>query len=122
MRDTCYSDTTKSTPKKNKKHSDSLHFGLRVLYEASSIGPSSSPSARLARISISVRAKRPQSSLWATESCKDHRYAVLYASAFPLSSLTHHLESNSFNKYLIFFQRSITYNINTTSIPRRLEC
>lgn len=34
-----------------------------VVYEASSIGPSSSPSARLARISIRVQAKRVQSSV-----------------------------------------------------------
>lgn len=37
-------------------------------YEASSIGPSSSSSAWLARISIRVRAKRPQSSAWVADS------------------------------------------------------
>lgn len=40
-------------------------------YEASSIGPSSSLSAWLARISIRVRAKRPQSSACVADSWKD---------------------------------------------------
>lgn len=42
-------------------------------YDANSTGPSSSPSARLARISTSVRAKRVQSSLCADASCGPYR-------------------------------------------------
>lgn len=52
------------------KHNQ-LSDSLRLSYEASSIGPSSSPSARLARISIRVRAKRDQSSAWATDSWRE---------------------------------------------------
>lgn len=69
VRSTCYSDTNKSTP---GLWFPPLWFGV-LFYEASSIGPSSSPSARLARISIRVRAKRPQSSVWANDSCREHQ-------------------------------------------------